>query len=74
MATRADAKAAMYLHCRRCVEEGVRPNIESFVDKNGVLWVWCRNHDIEVYHTRSSVMDVSQMTCGACESTVPHAH
>jgi hypothetical protein len=74
VSTKADVRAAMYLHCRQCVEESVPPAIEAFVDQAGKVWVWCRHHDREVFHTKVAVMDVSKLACGACGSGVPHVH
>lgn len=72
--TKADAKAAFYLHCRRCIEQHLKPSIESFADRHGLVWVWCRVHDIEIFHTPAPVIDVSAMRCEACEKGVEHAH
>jgi hypothetical protein len=60
-----------YLHCRLCVAAKMRPDIEAFVDITGKLYVWCRHHDMKIYHTETRVMDVSKMECG---KVGPHAH
>jgi hypothetical protein len=72
--TKADEKAVMYLHCRRCIEQLLHPSVEAFVDRDGKVWVWCRNHDINIYHTNVQVLDVATMQCAHCAGGVPYAH
>lgn len=72
--TKADAIAKVYLHCRRCIEERVVPDIEAFVDHDGKLFVWCRNHDCEVFHTKEPAVNPAALACEACQKGVEHAH
>jgi hypothetical protein len=67
-------KPVFYLHCKQCIEEALPPNLDAFVDKPGRVWLWCRNHNIEVFHTQIPVLDPSQMKCAHCESGVAHDH
>jgi hypothetical protein len=40
-------EGAAYAHCRMCVVEVVRPDIEVLVNRDCVQ-VWCRNHNVNV--------------------------
>jgi hypothetical protein len=59
-------KAALYLHCKKCTKAKMRPDLEAFLDEEGKLWIWCRNHDEEVFHTHVPVMDMKTLVCGHC--------
>jgi len=41
----------VFFHCRRCIEEGQRPNIAAGLTEHMELMVWCENHDIAVSPT-----------------------
>lgn len=70
----AKAKAKVYLHCRQCMQERVTPNLDSFVDDDGKLYIWCRNHDREVFHTHEPVIDPTKINCEACRKGAEHVH
>ena len=46
-----------YLHCTRCLDEGVPADIEVGFAAHGLLQVWCRNHNINISHFR--VVEIS---------------
>lgn len=65
-------KPAFYFHCRQCIQENLPARLEVFVDWQGLVWVWCKTHDREVFNTQIPVLDESQvrgMQCGHCGGT-----
>ena len=66
-----EIKVAFYLHCKKCVENVLPESIESFVDSEGKVWIWCKTHDLPIYETPHPVMDVEAMRCAGCAK---HTH
>ena len=55
----------LYLHCRKCVEEGEEQAIEVCA-ANDKIQIWCRTHDCNMA-TIDMKDNIGAMQCEACE-------
>ena len=61
-----------YLHCKKCIEEKLIPDIEAGVTEEGELVINCRNHDLLV--AKFELKDPPLMRCDTCGLPLGNGH
>ena len=61
-----------YIHCRRCVEAGLRPHIDAGLLSPNVLRVWCKIHKMVVVDF--VLADPMPVRCDVCGEPITEGH